>query len=374
MYVKIRQEELVQALDKIMVTTSKSANSIPGASAVRIVFKDGGLVFYGRSRNDSIMVRVETEESNGGDCYFGVSCIDLKKLVDTFHFRDESVLLIYDNTSDLQAIPLCVKYGTSMFNLWTLGAEHMSPVEDFGGVALNPLDLSEVLRAIKAVSYCLNHERDNMKGVLVDGEYFVATDGTRLGMYENKQIDPTDAGGRILISPESISRIVSIFKGSKGEREAYALDSQSLTLIKDTICYRTKLLVNRFPNYSSIIPKNPPTICSASRIETLASLDRIIAMSSQQLSHAMLSLDSKHGEMTVSTKTDKGNVEDIIEIEYDGPDSTFRVNARYLVEILKRMQGDRVLYGFRFLTDKVDGIIEISEGPFINFVMPIKDL
>lgn len=374
MYVKIRQEELVQALDKIMVTTSKSANSIPGASAVRIVFKDGGLVFYGRSRNDSIMVRAKVEESNGGDCYFGVSCIDLKKLVDTFHFKDEPVLLIYDDTSDLQAIPLCVKYGTSMFNLWTLGAEHMSPVEDFGGVALNPLDLSEVLRAIKSVAYCLNHERDNMKGVLVDGEYFVATDGTRLGMYENKQIDPKDAGGRVLISPESISRIVSIFKGNKGEREAYALDSQSLTLIKDTVCYRTKLLVNRFPNYSSILPKNQPTICSASRIETLASLDRIIAMSNQHSSHAMLSLNPKHGEMMISTKTDKGNVEDIIEIEYDGPDSSFRVNARYLVEVLKRMQGDHVSYGFRFLTNKVDGVIEISEGPFRNFVMPIKDL
>lgn len=372
MFVKIQQKELVEALDKIMVTVSKSTKSIPGASAVRIVFKDDRLVFYGRSRNDSIMVSLPTEESNGNNCYFGVSCIDLKKLVDTFHLKDESVLLVYDETADTSAKPLCVKYGTSMLKLWTLGPEHMSPIEDFGGVEYRDLDLTETLRGLKSISYCMHPERDTMKGVNVDAKYLAATDGTRLSLYENTQLDPGDENESFMISPESVSRILSIFKGGKGERESYACDGSSLTILKDRICYRTKLVSARFPAYQGILPTTPPTECSVLRADTLASLERVVAMSNLTAPSATLSLYPQQEEMRLSTKTDKGDVEDLIEMEYEGPETVFNMSPKYLLDVIKRLHGDRVVYSLRLKGNKIDGIVEISEGPYKNFISPLK--
>lgn len=373
MFIKVKQSELSDALDKIIVTTSKSAKSIPGASAVRVVFKEGGLIFYGRSRNDSIMVRVPTEESNGGDCYFGVSCIDLKKLVDTFYLKNGSVLLIYDETNDSAAKPLCVKYESSRFNLWTLGPEHMSPIEDFGGVTYHDLDLGELLIGLKAISYCMHPERESMNGVNVDEKYLAATDGMRLSLYENTQLVSGIESESIMISPESVLRILNIFKGGKGEREAYACDGASFTIIKDRICYRTKLKAAKFPNYQSVIPKKPHTPCSVSKVETLASLERIAAMSNKTTSPATLSLYPNQDEIRMSTKTEKGDVDDLLEIEYDGPEFSCRVNSKFLIEVIKRLHKDNIVYNFVISGKKMNEVIEISEGPYRNFLVPLRD-
>lgn len=373
MFIKVKQSELSDALDKIIVTTSKSAKSIPGASAVRVVFKEGGLIFYGRSRNDSIMVRVPTEESNGGDCYFGVSCIDLKKLVDTFYLKNGSVLLIYDETNDSAAKPLCVKYESSRFNLWTLGPEHMSPIEDFGGVTYHDLDLGELLIGLKAISYCMHPERESMNGVNVDEKYLAATDGMRLSLYENTQLVSGIESESIMISPESVLRILNIFKGGKGEREAYACDGASFTIIKDRICYRTKLKAAKFPNYQSVIPKKPHTPCSVSKVETLASLERIATMSNKTTSPATLSLYPNQDEIRMSTKTEKGDVDDLLEIEYDGPEFSCRVNPKFLIEVIKRLHKDNIVYNFVISGKKMNEVIEISEGPYRNFLVPLRD-
>jgi len=373
MYVKVNQKDLADALDKISVTTSKSAKSIPGASSVRIVFKDGKLVFYGRSRNDSMMVSVPMVDFNGDDCYFGVSCLDLKKLVDTFHMKDTPVLLVYDNTVESNAIPLCVKYGLSMFNLWTLGPEHMTPIEDFSSVQYNPLDLEELLKGLKAVSYCMHAERDSMKGLCVDAQYLVATDGLRLSLYENTQLDPGGYEGNMVISPESVTRIMSIFKGGKHEKEAYARDHTSLTIIKDNICYRTKLSAAKFPKYETVLPTDQPTTCSVKKDETLASLERITAMSNLISSPATLSFYPKQGEVKLSTRTDKGTVEDFIEMEYDGPEVEFQMNPKFLIDVIKKLNGDMIVYSLRYnARGGLAGIVEISEGPHRNFVNPFR--
>lgn len=372
MYVKIKQQDLAEALDKIFVTVSKSLKNIPGASAVRIVFKDGKLIFYGRSMNDSIMVSVPLEESNGENCYFGASCIDLKKLVDTFHMKETPVLLIYDSSIESGPIPLCVKYGLSMFNLWTLGAEHMSPIEDFGDTYQN-LDLSEFLMGLKAVSYCTHPDRPNMRGTSVDGKYLAATDGMRLSLYENTQLHINIPDGKIMISPESVARILTIFKGGKGERESYACDNSSLTILKDNVCYRTRLYTARFPAYESILPKDQPVTCTVQKKEALASLERITAMSNNITSSATLSLYPKRHEMEISTKTDKGTVEDYMEIQYEGPDVTFKMNPKFLIETIKKLKGDMIVFELRFgHRGSLDGVVEISERPHRNFLNPMR--
>lgn len=178
-----------------------------------------------------------------------------------------------------------------------------------------------------------------------------------------------------MISPESVVRILSIFKGGKGEKEAYACDQTSLTIIKDRICYRTRLRVAKFPNYLSVLPKGPHTPCSVSRVETLASLERIVAMSNQTASSATLSLYPDQEEIRMSTKSDKGDVEDLVEMEYDGPEFSLKMNPKFLIEIIKRLRGDNIVYKFAFTDSrrKLNQIVEISEGPYRNFLNPMKD-
>jgi len=375
MYVKVNKQSLADALDKIFVTVSKSLKSIPGASAVRIVFKDNRLIFYGRSRNDSIMVSVPLEETNGTDCYFGVSCVDLKRLIDTFDSEEKSVLLIYDNTIIDGPIPLCVKYGLSMFNLWTLSPEHMSPIEDFASTKYSPLDLNEFLLGLRAVSYCMNPDKDAMNGTCVDDNYLAATDGLRLSIYRNTQLKLGDPNQKILIPPESVVRMLTIFRGSKGEIESYTLDNSTLTILKDKVCYRTRLGAAKFPPYESILPKDKAVTCSTQKKEVLASLGRITAMSNMVAATAKISIFPHRSEMEIFTKTDKGTVEDYMEIECDGPDVVFQMNPKFMTDTIKRLQGDMVVFSLRFNNKgALSGFVEISEGPHSNFLMPIKEV
>ena len=129
----------------------------------------------------------------------------------------------------------------------------------------------------------------------------------------------------------------------------------------------------KFPAYQSILPTTPPTECSAFKADTLASLERIVAMSNRTSSSATLSLYPQQDEMRLSTKTDKGDVEDIIEMEYEGPEVVFNMNPKFLVDVIKRLHGDNVVYNFRFKGKKIDGIVEISEGPYRNFISPLRD-
>ena len=96
-------------------------------------------------------------------------------------------------------------------------------------------------------------------------------------------------------------------------------------------------------------------------------------MSNLISSPATLSFYPTQGEMKLSTKTDKGTVEDFIEMEYEGPEVEFQMNPKFLIDVIKKLKGDMIVYSLRYnARGGLAGIIEISEGPHRNFVNPTR--
>jgi len=169
---------------------------------------------------------------------------------------------------------------------------------------------------------------------------FVATDANKLVRFTRKDIAPQVDHSFII--PK---KPLNLLKTALPNDETPVIVDYNKTNVFFTfgstqlIC---RLLDEKYPEYSAVIPLENPNVITISRTDLLSSINRISIFASKTTHQVRLKITGS--DLTVSAEDIEmaNEATEKINCEYDGEDMEIGFNARFLKEMLSTMDGENV--------------------------------
>ena len=199
----------------------------------------------------------------------------------------------------------------------------------------------------------------------------VATDSHRLAL---SSLDVSSTGKTEGILPrEIVSEIKRLLSDTKDIAEV-SISSQKIVVTLSNIQISAKGLNGQFPDYKKVIPKEFLVEIVLDRQEFLRTLQRASAISASSLlddgAHASLIFSSK--ELLVKSSNPDGEEANIKQsVEYEGDDFEISFNSKYLKDVMKTLDTEKIRLQMR---DASSGTRIIGEGSGSDeyIVMPLR--
>ena len=264
--------------------------------------------------------------------------------------------LIYDVVRSMEDVQInFVVDGNSKLKLTTENGIYnisFSPSEDFPespaiskgkDITINGKDLK---KAIDQTSFAMSKEdmRPAMTGTLLeftaDGLKFVTTDGHRLVrlVYKNVKTGTDEQ----YIVPE---RAISVLSKLLGDADVKIYLSKShITFIIGDVEFSSRLIAEKYPAYSSVIPLENENILRIKRHALLSTVKRMMLFSSSNSKQVKFSI-SKNSIVISAEDIDLGsNAVENISCEYSGEQMDIGFNTQYVNDILTHVDDEEVLF------------------------------
>lgn len=340
---KIEKGLLNNALTKV----SKAINArsvIPVLSGVLIEVNESGLSLTGSDSNISIKSTVPVNSDNELEVELeGEVILPAKELTAIVKSMPTHIEM------EQKGSQIIVSSGKSKFTLNSTEANEYPKVKDKNEKIfdVNAEELSSLIRKT-AFATSKMETRPILMGVhfsTVNGRIgAVATDSHRLSRVFGKD---ADFEGDFVIPATSIKEIPTLFKDgditvSKSENNVSFRDEETFVLVR--------LLTGSYPEIERLIPTDYSTSLTIDRTSFLGSLERSKILSADQVATFELS-DKKGGifqSIILSTNNNEvgKSQEEIIVDSVDGDELTISFNAAYVIEALKSIDSETVVFEF----------------------------
>jgi DNA polymerase-3 subunit beta len=239
-----------------------------------------------------------------------------------------------------------------------------------------------IARAAYAVS--TDETRAVLNGVYMQAEgkhlAMVATDGHRLSRSTRKG-DFSGLGKQAVIIPSKTIQALGRMAAEATSPVEVAVSTQRnhiafrLRIGQSDVTVYSRLLEGPFPNYEQVIPKNNPKTLVVPRVELREALDRVATHSDNITHQVRFALSNDLVRISVNT-ADVGSGEETVAAKYEGEELEIGYNASYLLDILKAVETENVV--FRLNTSISAGIVE-PEGALSDaaedvlcLIMPLR--
>lgn len=176
----------------------------------------------------------------------------------------------------------------------------------------------------------------------------VATDGHRLAMVEKQEVIPSLEGPfRALLPRKAMSEVLKF--ASSAEPDAvlrFAGDENHLFFqLGDRLLISRKLTGN-FPDFERVLPKDQPHSVTLPKDELKSALERVMQFADER-SHSVRVRFTPGEAKIFSSLSDTGESEEMINIEYDGAEIEISFNAQYLLDFLRAVSEEQVVFRFK---------------------------
>lgn len=219
--------------------------------------------------------------------------------------------------------------------------------------SVSPELLSE---SIKQVSFAASRDmaRPILTGTLFDIKTqdtmtLVATDSHRLTRKDVsiKCLQPDMEPASAIIPSRVLNELNRVITGSDTEEEVYVgLSSTNVFFKYGNTLIRSQLIDGQFPHYDEVIPKVASTSVQMETSDFSSSLNRtaLIALAAAKgRSGGVLRQNIHENVMKINAQAnDVGEVEENINIDKTGADLEIAFNARYLLDVLKAIDSERI--------------------------------
>ena len=243
-----------------------------------------------------------------------------------------------------------LKAGKSRFTLSSLPAAEFPVIDEMNAQQTIEIPQADLKRLLDKTHFSMAQQdvRYYLNGMLLetDGKMLrtVATDGHRLALCEMAL--PTKGKGQQIIVPRKGILELQRLLGSEGVVSLTIGSNHIRAQIAD-IRFTSKLIDGRFPEYSRVIPANPPRIVTADRDLLRAALQRTAILSNEKYRGIRLELRGKNLTMQAHNP-EQEEAEEEIEVGYAGEDIEVGFNVNYLLDAIAAIEGAEVEVG---LTD-----------------------
>jgi len=197
----------------------------------------------------------------------------------------------------------------------------------------------------------------------------VATDGHRLALCEIDLPEGAKAGQQVIVPRKGVLELQRIL-GHEDQILDVAIGSNHVRVKIGDIRFTSKLIDGRFPEYSRVIPSDPPRIVTAVRDDLRHALQRAAILSNEKYRGIRFAV--KPSLLTIqSHNPEQEEAEEEVEVGYEGEEIEIGFNVNYLMDALGAIDGQEVLIG---LTDGNSScLIHSSQDVGSRFVvMPMR--
>ncbi len=255
------------------------------------------------------------------------------------------------------------------------------------GTSLN-IDPSSFLKALKLTIFASSS--DDSKQLLTGVNFTfnlkylesAATDGHRLAVVlvdnkenvdEKEDFASNEENLSVTIPTRSlreIEKLVSLRSSENSIKLFY--DKGQVVFISSNQIITTRTLEGSYPNYSQLIPDNFTKLFTFNTKKIIESLERIAVLADQQSSVVKIKLNEKDLALVSADAQDIGNASELVPVSYDFDQFDIAFNVRYLLEGLKVMSSENVIFKCNLPTTPAVLVPEDNINSFTYLVMPVQ--
>jgi DNA polymerase-3 subunit beta len=171
-------------------------------------------------------------------------------------------------------------------------------------------------------------------------------------------------------SLREIEKLVSLRSSENSIKLFY--DKGQVVFISSNQIITTRTLEGTYPNYSQLIPDNFSKIFNFNTKKLVDALERIAVLADQQSSVVKIKLDKTDLASISADAQDIGNANESIPVSYSGEDFDIAFNVRYLLEGLKVISSENVIFKCNLATTPAVFVPEDNLNSFTYLVMPVQ--
>src|ERR1700747_2943135 len=281
-----------------------------------------------------------------------------RKLLDIFRSLPEKTTVTL--STDGERVSL--RAGRSRFTLSSLPAAEFPVIEEINAQQTLSLAQGEFRRLIDKTHFSMAQQdvRYYLNGLLLetDGKSLraVATDGHRLALCEMELSGKAKSNHQVIVPRKGVLELQRIL-GTEDTIEL-AVGTNHVRAQIGEIRFTSKLLDGRFPEYSRVIPANPPRPVEAEREMLRQALQRTAILSNEK--YRGIRLTVRPDLMTLQAHNpEQEEAEDQVEVGYKGEEVEIGFNVNYLLDALSAIDSDKVEIG---LTDSHSSCLTHTPG------------
>ena len=198
----------------------------------------------------------------------------------------------------------------------------------------------------------------------------VATDGHRLSLIDKPlpNIEHLELGNGKMIPKKGLSELHRM--ASEGGVIQIGFEHKNCVAKKENVLLVIRLLESKFPDYHSVIPEEEKYQINIDRTLFLEAMKKMLILSNERYRAVKVGIENDIMEL-VSINPDLGEVQENLDVAYQGERLEICFNPRYFIDILQSMDSEIVILSF--IDDSKPCIIKgEADEAFLGLVMPMR--
>ncbi|MBN1403317.1 MAG: DNA polymerase III subunit beta [Opitutales bacterium] len=368
----INRDHFTSGLQQVLnVVGTRAAMQILGNALIEA--SEGSVSLTTTNLDMSIRCRIKAEVSEQGSI-----TLPVRKLAAIV--SDLPSLEVQVEATNQQARILS---GTATYRIMGMPAEEFPALPSFAdkhSFVLQQDDLSRMLRSV-VYAQSTDEARYIMNGVFFsfgeDKLTMAATDGRRLAVISKEMAVSEENAGSIILPAKTASEVTRLMGQGDNVRIAFndrqvafeiASSEEGEGAMVDSIYLVSKVVEGNYPNYRQVVPKGNDQHIRINRETLLNTVRRASRVTSDKNNSVKVSV--KPGILDITGSSPEiGESKVSVNVEYEGPEVTVGFNPQYLMDPLKALSRDEVI--FEFKDELSPGVIRTPDG-FLCVIMPLR--
>ena len=337
-----RREAILSPLQSVIGVVERR-QTMPILANVLLSAKGGRLAVTATDLEVELVATSEVDVQRNGDV-----TVPGRKLLDICRALPEGAEI----TLTLDGDRMSVRARKSRFTLSTLPASEFPTVDEINAQQTLKVPQKDFRRLLEKTHFSMAQQdvRYYLNGLLLETSAkslrSVATDGHRLALCDVDLPEGAKPGQQVIVPRKGVLELQRILGGEDQVLEV-AIGSNHIRVQIGDIRFTSKLIDGRFPEYSRVIPANPPRAVSAVREDLRHALQRAAILSNEK--YRGIRFVVKPNLLTIqSHNPEQEEAEEEVEVVYAGEDIEIGFNVNYLLDALAAVEGTEVEVG---LTD-----------------------
>ena len=357
-----------QVLSKAINTVSKAVTNrttIPILKGILLKAVDNQLVLTASDLDLSIEKKIDAYVSQEGEV------VVLSKLfgeiIRKLPNEDITIELKEENN-------ITIECSNSQFNIVCFPSDEFPSIGDIEEKSTLTLNREIFKDMIGKTSFAasLDESKGVIVGVLVELEEnslnMVALDGFRMAVAREAMVNAENK--KIIITSKILNEINKIIGEVDDEEIGIILDNKKAVVFVDGTKIVLRLMEGEFIDYKKILPKESKTNVIIHRGDFLESIERA-SLFAKEGKNNLVKLSISENNMTITSRSEEGNVKEDVIISTDGPGLDIGFNSKYLIDVLKVIDNDEIRLEFN--TGITPCLVKPIEGEeFVYLILPVR--
>jgi DNA polymerase-3 subunit beta len=372
MEIKIDRETLFKAISRVQGVLEKRSH-MPILSTVLLTTKGDSLELSATDLEIGFQDSYPAEVIQPGSI-----TISGKKLFDIARETNSPQIYITEKENNW----VYISDSHARYNLSCLPADEFPVLTEPKGIVTIDISGKVLEEMITKTIYSVTLEEAGFKlsGIFMervekDGVDFLrltATDGHRLSLIDKKvpDVETMDIGTGVMIPKKGMIELNKL--SSEQETISIGLKQNNLVAKKEKALIVVRLLETKFPDYKNVVPATDKhdSLLTIEKQALLDGMRRMMIIRSGQYQGVKISLGKDYLEMS-SVNPELGNVEERVEITYDGKPIEVGFNPKYFIDVLQAMDSDTIYLAIKDETAPCLITGDQDEG-FLGLIMPMR--